>query len=546
MSDEVKELRDGAEPESEKAAEDSGSAAQSKRRKSRWLIPGIVIVLLAAAYVSVAMFYRNRFLPNTQINGMDVGNKDGVAVAVSLQQQAQTYKLELLGRNPQAPVAGELETLAVITADDVPLTILDAEAMTAEVLAQQNEWLWPVALFASDEEGYSLACGISYDTELLRDTLAGYEAFQSKNMVAPQDASIGEYSRTTGTYELTADTPGSELDMEAVYAAIDTALQNVTASSDPESAGFDLEAAGCYTEAAVTADDAALLANLETANTWVQTEITYDWNGSEVVLDGAQISEWITFRGSEPVLDEEAVAEYVKTNAKEYDTYGKSRKFVTAKGIELSLPNGGYGWKTDRDTETQELTELIKSGAQEAREPVYSSQGWVKGEDDIGDSYVEIDLTNQHLYLYQDGEIVLESDFVSGNVSNGHTTPAGIFGITYKTRNAVLRGEDYETPVSYWMPFNGDVGMHDATWRASFGGTIYLTNGSHGCVNLPLSSAAKIYEYMETGFPVICYYYPEAAVTETTEAAGTGEAAQGEAAAEGSEAAAQSEGEQAQ
>ena len=135
-------------------------------------------------------------------------------------------------------------------------------------------------------------------------------------------------------------------------------------------------------------------------------------------------------------------------------------------------------------------------------------KGAQKGSDDIGNSYVEIDLTNQHLYLFQNGSIVLETDFVSGNMSKaGCMTPPGVFGLTYKTKNAVLRGADYETPVNYWMPFNGNVGMHDATWRGSFGGTIYLTSGSHGCVNLPLNMAAAIYEYVSTGFPVVCYYY---------------------------------------
>ena len=119
---------------------------------------------------------------------------------------------------------------------------------------------------------------------------------------------------------------------------------------------------------------------------------------------------------------------------------------------------------------------------------------------------MEIDLGKQHLYLYVEGELILESDFVSGNASRGWNTPAGVFGLTYKTTNAVLRGENYATPVSYWMPFNGNIGMHDATWRNSFGGEIYLTNGSHGCINLPYENAKVIYEYVYTGFPIVCYY----------------------------------------
>ena len=142
------------------------------------------------------------------------------------------------------------------------------------------------------------------------------------------------------------------------------------------------------------------------------------------------------------------------------------------------------------------------------REPVYLTTANSHGEHDYGDSYVEINLTNQHLFLYKDGKLVVESDFVSGNLSKGHDTPTGAFGLTYKTMNAVLRGPDYETPVTYWMPFNGDVGMHDATWRNKFGGSIYKTSGSHGCINLPASAAKKIYETIDKGYAVLVYRMP--------------------------------------
>ena len=89
-----------------------------------------------------------------------------------------------------------------------------------------------------------------------------------------------------------------------------------------------------------------------------------------------------------------------KRQAKEYDTYGKKRKFTTVQGIELNLPSGAYGWKTDREEETKALTEAIQNGETVDKEPVYISKGAQKGSNDIGNSYVEIDLTNQHLYLF--------------------------------------------------------------------------------------------------------------------------------------------------
>ena len=121
---------------------------------------------------------------------------------------------------------------------------------------------------------------------------------------------------------------------------------------------------------------------------------------------------------------------------------------------------------------------------------------------------MEADMNNQHLYLYQDGNLVLETDFVSGTMVSSWdcVTPEGVFGLLYKTTDAVLRGETYTTPVKYWMPFYGNYGMHDANWRGAFGGDIFITNGSHGCINLPPSMAAQIYQYVSKGFPVVCYY----------------------------------------
>ena len=119
-----------------------------------------------------------------------------------------------------------------------------------------------------------------------------------------------------------------------------------------------------------------------------------------------------------------------------------------------------------------------------------------------------MNLTAQHLFFYKDGQKILESDFVSGNVSKGHTTPPGIFALTYKQRDAVLKGEGYASPVKFWMPFNGGIGFHDASWRSSFGGSIYKTGGSHGCVNMPYAAAKELFENVYAGMPVICYELP--------------------------------------
>ena len=115
-----------------------------------------------------------------------------------------------------------------------------------------------------------------------------------------------------------------------------------------------------------------------------------------------------------------------------------------------------------------------------------------------------MDLKEQHLYFYENGTMIIDAPFVSGNVAKDWTTPPGLFTLYYKQTDKVLRGEDYETPVKYWMPFNGGIGLHDANWRGSFGGEIYKTNGSHGCINLPPAKAAQVYEHAYKGIPIIC------------------------------------------
>ena len=124
---------------------------------------------------------------------------------------------------------------------------------------------------------------------------------------------------------------------------------------------------------------------------------------------------------------------------------------------------------------------------------------------DYGDSYLEIDLTAQKLWLYMDGKMVLTSDIISGMMNTGRQTPPGAYAIYYRQSPAVLKGEGYESPVSYWMPFNRGIGLHDATWQVSFGGDACYYRGSHGCINLPLDVAGRLYDVLEVDTPVIVF-----------------------------------------
>ena len=489
---------------SQEAITEENETPSRKRKKWPAIAAACLFVMLVGIYSGVAIYYQTHFLPGTIINGIDCNGMETEAVTALLDAHIMDYSLEVKGLDYASGEEGAV--LGVVSAKDIGLTYEATMENIELIMQEQDPLLWVRALFPH-EYSYDLIQGMTYDHELLETLVKGWKACQKNNMVKAKDAYISEYSDDVGGYEIVQETPGTEFD-------VDQAIQVIAAAIEMKEAIRDLNEEGLYKTAGVTSEDAGLKELVETANRWLGTKITYDWNGSEVILDIESLKDWVSIEDGEVVIDKEAVTSFVKAQSRANDTYGKNKKFLTSLGIELTLRSPNYGWRTDTAGEAEELISLIKEGYVGEREPVYLYSAVQKGKNDIGDSYVEADMTNQHLYLYEDGELILETDFVSGDVSAGNTTPEGIYALTYKTRNAVLRGRNYETPVNYWMPFYGNYGMHDATWRNVFGGDIFLTDGSHGCINLPLEMAEQIYQYVYKGSPVICYYYSTPVVPE--------------------------------
>ncbi|MGO5131855.1 L,D-transpeptidase family protein [Mitsuokella jalaludinii] len=236
--------------------------------------------------------------------------------------------------------------------------------------------------------------------------------------------------------------------------------------------------------------------------------ITYHFGDQSETLTGDRIVSWLREDdGSDSgvAFDKKQVQAFVKELADKYDTAYTVRKFHTSTGKDIEISQGDYGWRIDQEQETKHLLELLAARQSADCEPVYAQTAARHAKADWGDTYIEVSLSAQQLWLYKDGQCILESYFVSGNPTRGHATPKGIYGLTYKTRDAVLSGEGYDSKVKYWMPFNRNVGLHDAPWRKTFGGQIYKQSGSHGCLNLPPANAAAIYRNVDKNTPVIVY-----------------------------------------
>ena len=316
--------------------------------------------------------------------------------------------------------------------------------------------------------------------------------------VGPENARISDYIPGTG-YEIIPEVQGQKLDGTKGYQAVEAAVKRLDTT-------VDLDVAGCYLAPEILSDDVSLEQRCAEKNRMIQTAVVYQFGENQEILDGEITHQWIqTGEDGSFYWDEQMIAQYVSDLASRYNTSGTSRYFQTSYGPTVKV-SGPYGWKINEKEETDQLIKILEAGESQTREPVYAAKGASYSGADYGNTYAEVNLTAQHLFFYKEGKLVVESDFVSGNESRGWSTPASVYPLTYKQRNATLKGENYATPVSYWMPFNGGIGMHDAYWRSSFGGRIYKTNGSHGCINLPPAVAKTIYENISAGMPVLCYH----------------------------------------
>ena len=312
----------------------------------------------------------------------------------------------------------------------------------------------------------------------------------------------------------------------------DILLKKITGLIAKNQFTLEYKASDFYQKPKVTSDSQEIKERQEFCKKYLTSKVTYLMGKDEVKIPPEELEKIFDIEmvesgapsesekdeaeksAAKVTVDEDAVRSYVKKFAKEYNTLGKTREFTSLSGRKIKVSGGDYGWALSVDKETEQLIKDLKSGEEVKREPIWLMTGFTyyNKEDDIGSTYVEVSLAEQHLWYFKDGKELVDCPVVTGNVLSGYNTPAGSFSLTYKQRGATLKGNNadgtsYSSPVSYWMPFYGNYGMHDASWRGAFGGSIYRGGGSHGCVNMPVASAKKLFNNLASkGTPVIVHW----------------------------------------
>lgn len=203
------------------------------------------------------------------------------------------------------------------------------------------------------------------------------------------------------------------------------------------------------------------------------------------------------------VDDEDKVINMLVRNLVNYNSVGVERKFHTHDDKDIVVSGGTYGDYIDYSAEADEIIPMMKNLESDTeRVPVLKQEAKFSTDS----TYIEVDKVKQHVYYYEDGELVLDTDVVTGKPTPDRETPSGVYFILNKTKDANLIGATWNVKSDRWMgvTYQG-VGFHDASWRSVFGGEIYKSNGSHGCINTPKEAMFQLYDIVEEGTPVIIY-----------------------------------------
>jgi lipoprotein-anchoring transpeptidase ErfK/SrfK len=467
---------------------------KKKAKKKRQIILIVVtsfLLLLGIIYLMVSFYFNAHFFYKTEINGLKVGGMTESEAVEKIGKDVGEYLLTIYDRDGKK---------YHLTGGDIGCEYVP-DGSIEKALEDQSPINWMVA--AINGNIIDVDTPMTYDKKMMEKAVANLECFDKENIINPEDADI---VFSEDGYEIIPEVLGNKLIKKRVV--------KLVAAAVTEGAGQLTLTDKEYVKPKVLSDGKKITAIAKNLDSYLNSEVKYEIKGHEEAFGRDDIIDMMTVDENFNVtLNEQVVVDYVQQLATKYNTYADIRSFKTNAGDTVEIGGGDYGWVINKAKETEQLLENVKSGKSITREPIYEQTTTVERDQDIGNTYVEIDYTAQHLWYYKDGQVVLDTPIVSGNISANNGSPDGIFKIAYKESPSVLVGEDYESDVEVFMPFAYNVGIHDASWRTEFGGNTYKTSGSHGCINAPAQKAKELYGMLAIGTPVVAYYREKVVLT---------------------------------
>lgn len=459
---------------------------------------GAIVALLLIAYAGVALYFTDRFMPNSSIGDINVSLMSAGDAEKVLADSIKDYELSIDGQGFSLK----------LSATDAGLSI-DEGKVVKDMLSDMNPWAWPFELQKDHDETAKLVA--TYNGTGLEDAIRTAVATFNESATQPTNAAI-DFDEAQAAFVVQPEAVGTALDADAVIKAADDAV----AGLDPQVKLTSEQ----LLKPTVLSTDPKLTAAADSANTMVKADLELLMAGTVAgTVDASLISQWVTLADDLTVtLDEGALTAWVDELAAACNTIGTQRTYTRPDGKVVTVAGGTYGWEVDKDALLALVKDGVANGTANTVDIPCTQTGDAyngAGKQDWGSRYVDLDLSEQHARFYDaSGAIIWETDVITGKPDGEHDTPTGVYMVNQMASPSKLIGYNgnekiYETEVQYWMPFVGNyIGFHDADWQTSgFGGTMYADGfGSHGCVNLSPSKAAELYGLLSSGDTVVSHW----------------------------------------
>lgn len=473
----------------------SSADNQMEKRQKRVYKQRLVILAILAVcvlFLGSCVYHVFHFDRNTTVNGVDVSGLSVNAAAEKMASASKNYSLLITG---DGGVQDEIRDSLL------QVKVTDPSGLK-KAMRKQNPFTWITDGFRKKKITANIKA--SFDEDRLKTDIAALSILQEDNMEEPVDAALTETD--DGHYQIEKETIGSKFDVDAAASLIANAVGNYQRS-------VNISASQQHPQVYSTSKN--LADRMKQWNAYLESAgISYNFPAKTVTLESSDLAKLLSDDGESVTVSYAKVADLMANWRETYDTYNNSFKFKTESGETIKTwYEGDYGYELDEEGTAKDLIANIKAGDKGNHDPKWYHEGNSMDNMGLGDTYVEVSIKDQHLWVHKDGEVVVDTDVVTGNPNpddNGRNreTYKGCYAIKGKYEKVTLGSLDvqgYASPVNYWVPFNGGEGLHDAPWRDEFGGTIYQNNGSHGCVNCPEDMMGKIYANVEKGEAVIIY-----------------------------------------
>ncbi|MCM2535859.1 L,D-transpeptidase/peptidoglycan binding protein [Neobacillus pocheonensis] len=455
----------------------------------KFMVSGVIIII-ALVFAGIYYYQSTRFNANITINDTKVG---GLTADQAIKKLGSSVLKNEVYVGQEQIVDGN-DTKMGFTNNDLP---------SIKKLLRKQLTLLP----SSKAINYSLMSskGDPYQSQTMKKLVEEKLNLMNKSLKAPQDA---EAQLEQGKIIVSQSINGKQYDVASLLKD----YQNQEYSSEIHlNAVYILP---IKADSPTVKNEEKMLQDLlqRTVDYKVQNQV-YSLKGSDLIKN-ATVSKNMQYS-----FDAGGITNKVAEINGSQSTLNKNYQFKTHTGSVISVKGQSYGWAMDVGAESKRIQDAFEKGEKSVLANSIYGVGWstygigyhTTTNNGIGDTYAEVSIQEQRIWIYKNGQLVVTTPVVTGRHDVNEDTPTGVWYIMYKQSPSVLKGsevgnQNYSVKVSYWAPFtNSGCGFHDASWRTNWASNAYLNQGSGGCVNTPPSVMKTVYDNLTQNEPVVIY-----------------------------------------